>query len=239
MGRVNYVAKAKALMAKSARTTALVIMPLAAAASARAGTVSLPTGNFSCETASTAQGGGEPCSGGDVQLTDPGNGLAGLKMYTSGAQLLVISGSSGSLDLTASGVVTGSSGSSFSGSVPVSYDFTLGLPSGGEIESWFLNIYINGYGLFGASGSGSGTFTGSGSIALSGSLVVGASVGEQVYLQVQGSPDAYQVSFDVPPDSVDYNPSASVAAPEPASLGLIGTGLAFLSGFLRRRRRIS
>jgi len=120
--------------------------------------------------------------------------------------------------------------------IPLSYAFSI---SGSIVTSWNLGfqIEVSGkpifVGLFQTSGSGVGTFSGSGSMTTTvdstGPLVVSA----ELTANVSGSGN---VTFDVPHDSFDFNPSAAAAVPEPATLGLLGPALAAF-GLLRRRAR--
>lgn len=241
MERTNYVSKAKNLILQTARTTALVIMPLAAAVSAQAGSISLPTTGASC----TVAGGdsGSSCKGGDALVNpDPGVGVRGLSFFTSGGQSFFLSSGSATLILSDHGTLTG--GSIAAGTViPLKWDFTLS-SSSGSITSWIIGFdlgssFTNGdYGSNTFSGSGTGHFTGSGSLTIaSGGIAAGASVFESGLISISVS-SFTQLGVNVPPDaSLDFGNSVTSSVPEPASVGMIGAGLAFLGALVRRRRK--
>src|ERR1700733_7051595 len=78
MERTNYVAKAKSLMMRTVRTTALVIVPLAAAVNAHAGAIALPIGNYTCAYVDNSNSTSGSCSGGDSQQASLGSGVQGM-----------------------------------------------------------------------------------------------------------------------------------------------------------------
>src|SRR2546429_8494892 len=109
MENVDYVAKAKILMKRTALTAALVVLPLAAVSSqvAQAAAV-LPTGNFSCSPGGAGISGGCPSGAGASQLADPGNGIQGVKLFTGGAVSYFASGGGlSSLTLLTGGILNG------------------------------------------------------------------------------------------------------------------------------------
>lgn len=247
MERMNYVSKAKELMLKTARTTALVIVPLAAAVSAQAGTVLLPTGNAACSTNLSGS-----CSGGDVQLADLGSGIAGVSLFmTNGSQTFFFSSGSGvvlDLALTASGLLGGSIAGGTT--LPVGWNFTLRSLSG-SIGSWTLFFELGSvlgasdYGSVGVSGSGGGTFTSplpttTFLVVASGGIASGSKLFEEAVLRFNASTvfTLADVTISVPPGgSFDFNSVAGTSTPEPATLGVMGAGLAFLGALLRRRKK--
>jgi hypothetical protein len=250
MEKMNYVSRAKELMLKTARTTALVIVPLAAAVSAHAGSIVLPTGNPAC----FASFSGGSCPGGDAQLADPGNGIAGVSLFmNSGSQTFFFSSGSGAglgLALTDSGSLAG--GSLLGGTnLPVGWNFTLGSISG-SIGTWTLMFELGStfggsdYGSVTVSGSGAGTFTSPAPtttflVIASGGVASGSTLFEEAILtfsaSTNGGPSA-DVEINVPSGgSFDFNSTAGVTTPEPGAIGIMGAGLAFLGAMLRRRKK--
>jgi hypothetical protein len=248
MERMNYVSKAKELILKTARTTALVIVPLAAAVSAHAGTVLLPTGNAACSTNIPSGS----CPGGDTQLADLGSGIAGVSLFmNSGSQTFFFSSGSGAgldLALTDSGVLGGSIAGGTS--LPVGWNFTLTSLSG-SIGSWTLTFELGStfggsdYGSVGVSGSGAGTFasplpTTTFLTIASGGIASGSTLFEEAILVFNASTGGSfaDVEINVPKgSSFDFNSVPGTSTPEPATLGIMGAGLAFLGAMLRRRKK--
>jgi hypothetical protein len=250
MERTNYVSKAKSLILKTARTTALVIVPLAAAVSAHAGSIALAaSGSPSCQTSADAS-----CSAGDSPAVDLGSGVQGLSFFTSGGstQNLFVN-SSGSvtpvtMTMRDSGIMAGTIAAGTL--IPVSWNFNMTPLSGsGTIDSWTLMFSLGS--TLGGSDYGSATASG-GSIGSSGSTVSGGPINLNVLsdilngstlfenvmltMQLDNANDGVQVTvFNA--TSWDFNSVPAAAAPEPASIGLIGAGLAFFGALLRRRRK--
>jgi hypothetical protein len=238
-------------MLKAARTTALVIVPLAAAVSAQAGSVALPSsGNPTC---AVSGGSGGFCFSGDAQLTDLGSGVQGLSFFTSGGftQNLFVSSSGSSADISMgmgdSGVLGGTIANGTA--IPVSWAFNMTPLSGlGVINSWSLTFALGS--LAGTADYGFASTSG-GSIGSSGATIVGGPINllvsqdilsgstlfETVKLTINASTDV-GVQVTVPQGTTwDFNSVASAAVPEPASVGMIGAGLAFLGALVRRRRK--
>lgn len=243
MENTNYVARAKELMLQTARTTALVIVPLAAAVSAHAGAI-LPTSNVTCTTLDSGVSGS--CSIGDSQKSSQ-SGITGVSFFTnSGSIGLALSGGNGNV------MVKVGAGGNLIGDLtqndPVSFNFNFNLQSGGSVSAWQITMAFGNtfndfsYGTFSASGSGgSGSFipeSGSGTIVIpSGGVASGSLFWETVTLTATISSGSF-LQINIPSGtSFDYNSAAAVSAPEPASVGLMGSGLAFLGYLFRRRRR--
>jgi hypothetical protein len=246
MERTNYVSKAKSLMLKTARTTALVIVPLAAAVSAHAGSIALPSsGEPTCSVSVSGS-----CFAGDAQLADLGSGVQGLSsggftqtmfVFTSGASLPV------NMTMGDSGVLGGTIAAGTL--IPVSWDFNMTPLSGsGTIDSWILT--------FGLGSSAGGTNFGSastsgGSIGSSGATISGGPINLQVLSDLVSGTTLFEsvsLTMDVTTNlgvqvtvfdasSWDFNSVAAASVPEPATTGLIGAGLAFFGALLRRRKK--
>jgi hypothetical protein len=228
-------------MAKTART-ALVVVPLGAAASAQAGEVYLPTTPVSCTY--NNDGGGGSCSGGASQInTDPGNGIYGVSLYTT-SPVFFSSSSGGSLTLSITGNLSGSSGSGISNGtvIPLAYDFMITPVSGSEIpSSWSLDFTVDpltlGSGTVTVSGSGSGTMEGTTSLTISGgSIAVGTDVtvsAELSWSSVSGSGPGFDIS--VPGNGTFDVNTASSSTPEPGTMGLLASALAWAGWRFRRR----
>jgi len=250
MERTNYVDKAKSLMLKTARTTALVIMPLAAAVSAHAGSivasnsVALPSGNVSCST-NVVSG---SCQGGDMQLADLGSGVQGLSFFTSGGfgQTFFLSSGSGEIvqmTLADSGTLGGTIPAGTM--IPVAWNFTMAGFSGATIQSWNLGFELGSlpgftdYGAVSGSGTGGGTVSGSAILNVPGDISGGNTLYETVLLSMTVDVAGFGgVTVTVPNNtSWDFQSVAASSVPEPASLGLIGAGLAFFGALIRRRRK--
>jgi PEP-CTERM motif len=141
--------------------------------------------------------------------------------------------------LTDTGMITGGM---LSGSLPVSYDFQV--TSNGLVEGWGITIELgtaqNGAlygsqsfgGTFGSSSS-SGSANGSGTLTLLDTPISGQVV-ESIFFQVAVSPGTtMSATFPFAIGAVNGN----ATAPEPASVGLIGSGLGLMAWVLRRKRK--
>lgn len=141
-----------------------------------------------------------------------------------------------SLTLSSSGSLTGSTIAAGS-TIPLSYHFSLGITSG-SIGSWLLTFTLGsssgGSGSQTINGSGAGDFSGATSL-LSPLIATGDTASLSAFIQVDWNPlfVSDTLSIDVPQNSLDFNSDT----PEPASLALFGSGLAFLGWRLVRDRR--
>jgi hypothetical protein len=237
MDQFDYVARARALMAKTARNAALIVVPLAAAASAaHAGEVYLPTTPVTC--AYNNGGSSGSCSGGASPInTDPGNGIYGVSLFTT-SPVFFSSSSGGSLTLSVNGDLSG--GGISSGTViPLAYDFSI-TPSGSETpSSWSLeySIHSSGFndGFMTVSGSGSGTIAGTASLTL-GTLIPSDSlvqiVADLSWSSVTGTGGFF---ISVPGDGTFDVNSVSSSTPEPGTMGLLASALAWVGWRFRQR----
>lgn len=233
-------------MLKTARTTALVIVPLAAAVSAHASTVVLPTGNPTCSTNLSGS-----CPGGVEQLADLGSGVQGVSLFmnSGGQTFFASSGSHTGLDLalSASGLLV--NGPLAGGTaIPVGWNFTLTSTSG-SIGTWNLTFELGSseggsdFGSVGVNGSGGGTFVSTPGTFLdvaAGGIASGSTVFEEAILTFNASTNGppLDVFINVPAGtSFDFNSTPAASTPEPSSLGIMAAGLAFLGGLFRRRKQ--
>jgi hypothetical protein len=232
--RTNYVQKAKQLIQQTARTAALVIVPLAAAVNAHAITVvpALPTGNFSCQTPNGS------CSGADAQLAAQ-NGIQGVKFYTNGfVDIFVPASGGGLLILSSSGPLNGTIAGGYQ--MPLFYDFTLSGSGNTSGMNWTLMYSIQPLsGPSGSSttvsGSGVGTFTSNTSMTVPSGGFAPGNYTLQVAFRVTPSA-ATDLSVNVPTSSFDFN-AVALGTPEPATGGIAIAGVAAMGITLMRRRR--
>ena len=237
MERTNYVQKAKQLIQKTARTAALVIVPLAAAVNAHAITVvpALPTGNLTCQTPNGS------CSGADAQLAAQ-NGIQGVKFYTNGfVDIFNAASGGGFLGLSSSGPLNGTIAGGYQ--MPLFYDFTLSGSGNTSGMNWTLMYSIQPLsGPSGSSttvsGSGVGTFTSNTSMTVpSGGFAPGNYTVQAHFTVIQVSPSlGTDLSVNVPTSSFDFN-AVALGTPEPATGGIAIAGVAAMGITLMRRRR--
>jgi len=246
MERTNYVHKAKQLLLETARTSALVIVPLAAAITAQANVIvsvppltSLPSGGFACS-------GGGACSGAGVSPISGGSdGITGISFYTDGSQSIGFT-SGGTYNLTLTMSAGGSSSGSLPASIPVDWDFDISTTNPGiSVNDWSLTFEMSSSGAGGSNlgtvtemGSGTGTFEGADTLKLSGAPPSSLYETAVLTVGISGSSSG-NIDVDVVAgSSFDFNGAPVPAStPEPASFGLFGAGVAFMGALLRRRRK--
>ena len=247
--------RAKAVIKSQARLGALVIVPLALAVPGHAGSIVLPIGGASCGIIDGSNPSpGTLCSSGSFTASRLGVGGVSFSVASGGLSLF----GNGTLSESATGQVTSviPNGTSIS----YAYDFFLGYsvitsgPTGDAPtgSTWTLTLAIADEGaapgpatVFGATPGLSGSFTspsteftGSGSITTFNSTNANDYIEVYYNLQLTGVPGNALVTVQVPAgSSVDFNTSSPPGVPEPASLSLMGSGLAWLGWKLRRRRK--
>jgi hypothetical protein len=239
-------------MQRAVRTTALVIIPLAAAIHANAGIITgpiLPSGGASCQMSSS---GG--CVGGAANFPPVSeNGLVGVSLFTSGYSYFS-SGGSVSLTLSATGSLP-NAGIPDGTTIPLNWVFSLKFLEGGlggTVSDWTLDFQLlDGASVIGDSGaidnptidnvainSSGQFFTGSSSMTTSALALMGDPITERVTLDIDFSAgDADQLGVSVPEaTSFDYQSVQIQSTPEPGTMGLTAAGFA-LAGFALIRRK--
>jgi hypothetical protein len=234
MQTMTSVDRAKRFLQQKARTLALTVVPLAAAA---AGVAPLQGGSLAltpaeCDAIPSGSGVFQitPCS--SEQLPVGSNGVQGIKLFGTGS---TTSSSSGflAMNLTTQGVASGTGGV-----IPISYNFTL-FDTFSNSMSWDVFFDVAGN-LADASGQAKGVSTGG---TITGSFSVDASsIGNafQYVLHVEAIEGASAaddtLKIDVPQNSIDVNPVASVV-PEPFPSAVCGMALLSLAWWKRRINR--
>lgn len=231
MQTIDSISRAKAFMRSHARTAALVIIPLAAVVSAHAGAI-LPNGNFVCSDTPNVGSGGN-CSGGVAA------GGGALSFYLASGGVLLAGGGT-LMEHTNGSVATAITVGS---SIPFGYD--IGLSAESIDPNYSLNIQIKDTTTStmlvnstfpGTFGPGSATLLNSGVFTALGSSNAGDNIVVGYLLTLSSVPEGVVVDVTVPQGlSVDVGP-VGTGVPEPASVGLMGGGLAWL-GYLWRKRR--
>lgn len=227
--------RAKQFIQSKGRTLALTVVPLASlaglAAPAKAGLILNTTG---CNVNVSGGAGAGTCT--ITQFPSGSNGVTGVKL--TGSATTTAGPSGGFLDFTffASG---GTNGGSFSGVLPIAYDFILGDSDGGPI-GW--DLFINGnngtsFSAFASGSSNGGEITGTLNPFVSGGASI-TSYSISLDVNEEGAASGGSLTATVPGGSIDINP-VGAAVPEPATFGLIGTALAAFGSlaFWRRKKR--
>jgi len=252
-------------MQRAARTTALVIVPLATALSGHAGPIFngpiLPPGSFACTGVDNGTGFG--CSGGAANLSPTStNGLQGVSLFTdfrSGPEFF--SGGHAQLILQASGLLA-NAGIPSGTAIPLEYAFNLSFLDGtvgATVSDWSLDFELfDGATAIGDSGdilgspsdpslSGGASFGDVIGLTTNATALVGDTLLEQVTLNVYWSQPVGEgnstvvddtLVIDVPgATSFDYQSTDIQSVPEPGTMGLTGAVLGLGGFFLMRRKK--
>jgi hypothetical protein len=255
----NYTEKAKRFMQYTARATALVIVPLAAVAIARAGSAGgpvLPRTNPTCLMIDNSNPAAF-CSGGAFNLSSLGpNGLTGVSLFTSNS-VTYFGGNTAQLVLSASGTLNGETiPSGFT--IPLAYAFGLLFQDGdvdANVSSWTLDFQLlDGRSIIGDSGvidnttidngeisEGGQFFDGTSSMTTTGSAALGDTLTELVTLDIDWSTgDSDHLIVSVPgAASFDYQPTNGITSvPEPGTMIPLACSFALAGVYLLRRKML-
>jgi hypothetical protein len=256
----NYTEKATRLMQRAARTTALVIVPLAAAVNAHAGFTPggpvLPTGSPACIVSDLPSGSASGCSGGAFGLVPLGlGGLGGASLFNTGTPLFS-GGGTAQLILSATGPLTG--GPLPDGTViPLAYLFDLDFLNGGfggNVSSWNLDFQLlDGRSIIGDSGIINNTaidndainsdgqdFSGTSSMTTTSLANLSDTLTEMVTLNVAWSAgDSDQLIVQVPAISTfDFDSTNGTSSvPEPGTMIPVASTFALAGFYLIKRKK--
>lgn len=232
------LSRAKAWIQSHARGAALAIVPLAAVVTAHAAPIlNLPTAHYTCSYTFNPSGSGT-CSGGANAITGSPGQIGGTALFLSGD--LNLGSSGGSITMMVGGPVAG--GIASGTVIPVSWDFDLNAQQ--SDPPWTLTYTLadtstsTTLGTDTFSGNNSGEVTGSGSFTTTEASSAGNTLSLRIVLTESGDAEGgANVLVSIPEGtSIDVNPIGNSSVPEPASFGLLGSGLAWLGYRLRKRR---
>jgi hypothetical protein len=215
----------------------LSLLPWLASMPLQAGSVALPTGGLSCTYTDAFHGTPTTCTGGDSAFM-----TTGVSFYLGGEDNDL--GIRGNGSLTESTSETLSSTLASGTAIPYSYDFSL--QEENLDPDWQLTIELldghtviatTGTSISGTYGLSSEGFSGSGTLTTTAADASGQNLTAEFILTLSGAPDNSLTIVNIAPGStIDLGPvPASDPTPEPATFGLIGSGLA-AAGFVRRKR---
>jgi hypothetical protein len=247
--------RAKRFIAQKSRTIAVSIVPLAALTVAGVPAVA-QTLNADGGCTVTGVGSAQSVSGSCAQANQSSTvgGILGVKVDTTSnasAFGFGVSGGSFGVDI-ATGIGSTSNFSFFSGTIPLSWDFTASATRGGSL-SYQLTYTLFGNFLQGQLPEGGNTLTPIATRTESGGALSGQTVsgtdsvtfglpvnitGYKIDLRVMDSNPFGSLSVNIPINSLDIAEPVTSATPEPETWGLLGTGIAaMLLGRFRRSRR--
>jgi hypothetical protein len=257
----DFAEKARKLMQRAVRTTALVIMPLAAAVNAHAGVIGsggpvLPDGSPGCSISDTPGSTGGSCTGGAYNVAALGpTGITGVSLYNTGTPQFS-GGGTAQMILTATGALTGA-GLPNNTTIPLGYFFDLQFQNGGlgaTVTSWTLDFQLlDGSRVIGVAvlstapasitliNEGGQFFDGTSSLTTTSSAALNDTLRERVTLDVDWSVGGGDVlTIQVPaPATFDYDPTNSTSSvPEPATIIPMASSLALAGFYLFRRKTI-
>ena len=228
---MDFVQRAKALLKSTAKSGALKILPLAAAAAMSMGTAKADA-SFNAGSAFTF------CADGTLNASDTANigGVTGLKLANASGSSCSVFGDAGAfMTLGASGSGLGDFPTNMT-QLLIGYDFNATSQSNLFI-SWSLDVTINGFQQSTSGGTSGGQVTGTFNYELSDLGAPGATFSDWSVLLTVSTFDEIgdTLTVTVPENSIDIDGIRGNVedVPEPATVGLMfAGGLAFL---VRRR----
>jgi hypothetical protein len=232
--------KIRTILFKTRHSVLLIVALSSTLGILYAGPVVLPvTGSPTCQGAFNDTDGFN-CASSVTDSTLSGTLVSGVEFSTVSAIVFPTAtiGANDSIILTDTGMITGGT---LSGSLPVSYNFQV--TSNGLVECWGITIELGtaqNTGLYGSqsfggsfgSSSSFGSASGSGTLTLLDTPVSGQ-VLESIYFQVAVSTGT-TMSATFP---FEFQAVSGNTTPEPASVGLLGSGLGLMAWMSRRKRK--